>query len=135
MEKQNQIFRPKTGIPVFRRILSVLIRFLLTGTGFLNHQFGSYQPETGIFKSHTVPYQPEPEFLLSTGIPVLNPVPVVPYSHPLPSKQVSSYFPECVATLQYIACGKLNGNLNICSISRLSSWYFSALIIFSQLTN
>ena len=78
MEKQNQIFRPKTGIPVFRRILSVLIRFLSTGTGFSNRQSGSYQPEPEFLNAISVSYQPEPEFRLSTGIPVLNPVPVVP---------------------------------------------------------
>ena len=76
--KQNQIFRPKTGIPVFRRILSVLIRFLSTGTGFSNHQSGSYRPEPEFVKTIPVSYQPEPEFRLSAGIPVLNPVPVVP---------------------------------------------------------
>ena len=53
MEKQQEIFRPKTGIPVLRRILSVLIRFLSTGTGFSNHQSGSYRQETRLFKSHS----------------------------------------------------------------------------------
>ena len=76
--KQNQIFRLLTGIPVFRRILCVLIRFLSTGTGISNNQSGSYRPEPEFLKAIPVSYQPEPEFRLSAGIPVLNPVPVVP---------------------------------------------------------
>ena len=76
--KQNQIFWPKTGIPVYCRILSVLIRFLSTGTGFSNHQSGSYWPEPEFWTVIPVSYQPEPEFRLSIRIPVLNPVPVVP---------------------------------------------------------
>ena len=38
----------------------------------------SYQPEPEFGKVIPVSYQPEPEFRQSTGIPVLNPVPVVP---------------------------------------------------------
>ena len=79
--KQNQIFRLKTGIPVFRRILSVLIRFLSTGTGISNHQSGSYRPEPEFLKAIPVSYQPEPEFRRRAGILVLNPVPVVPYPY------------------------------------------------------
>ena len=41
----------------------------------------SYQPEPEFLKTNPVSYQPEPEFRQITGIPVLNPVPVVPYRH------------------------------------------------------
>ena len=49
------------------RIFKSPIRFLSTG---------NRKPE--FLKAIPVSYQLEPEFRLSTGIPVLNPVPVVP---------------------------------------------------------
>ena len=64
---------------LFCQILSALIRFLSTGTGILIPNPVSYQPEPEFGKVIPVSYQPEPEFRQSTGIPVLNPVPVVPY--------------------------------------------------------
>ena len=46
---------------------------------FSNRQSGSYRPEPEFWKVIPVSYQPEPEFRQSSGIPVLNPVPVVRY--------------------------------------------------------
>ena len=79
--KQNQIFRLKTGIPFFRRILSVLIRFLSTGTGISNNQSGSYRPEPEFLKAILVSYQPEPEFRQSTSRSLLTPPPTHPPNH------------------------------------------------------
>ena len=39
----------------------------------------SYQPKPDFHFSKPVSYQPEPEYRQITGIPVLNPIPVVPY--------------------------------------------------------
>ena len=64
---------------LFCQILSALIRFLSTGTGFQIPNPVSYQPEPEFWKVIPVSYQPE--FRQSTGIPVLNPVPAVPYSY------------------------------------------------------
>ena len=60
------------------RLLTILW-FLLTGTGMPKPNSSFYQPEPEFVRTNPVSYQQEPEFRQITGIPVLNPVQVVPY--------------------------------------------------------